>query len=94
MFASIREVYAYKIEQFPENDFDERINLARWCLAQKMEPEARQQLEAILEHSPKHPQAKAMLDSLDQAQARLAMRGRDPAVQQTAESEAPRRVPG
>ena len=40
VFATIKEVYTYKLSQFPENDFDERINLAKWCLSQKMEPEA------------------------------------------------------
>ena len=83
VFASIQEVYSYKLEQLPEQDFDERIKLARWCLEQKMEPEARQQLNAILHLSPKHVQARAMLASLDQAQARLANRQRDPDVQQT-----------
>ena len=83
VFASVQEVYSYKLEQLPEQDFDERIKLARWCLEQKMEPEARQQLNAILQLSPKHVQARAMLDSLDQAQARLANRQRDPDVQQT-----------
>jgi len=81
--ASVREVYSYKLEQLPEKDFDERIKLARWCLEQKMEPEARQQLDAILQLSPKHAQARAMLASLDQAQTRLANRLRDPEVQQT-----------
>jgi hypothetical protein len=83
VFASIQEVYSYKLEQLPENDFDERIKLARWCLEQKLEPEARQQLDAILKRSPKHGQARAMLSSLDQAQSRLANRLRDPEVQQT-----------
>src|SRR5208283_3629075 len=83
VFASIQEVYSYKLEQLPEQDFDERIKLARWCLEQKMEPEARQQLNAILHLSPKHVQARAMLASLDQARARLANRQRDPDVQQT-----------
>ena len=83
VFASVQEVYSYKLEQLPEQDFDERIKLARWCLEQKMEPEARQQLNAILHLSPKHVQARAMLASLDQAQARLANRQRDPDVQQT-----------
>ena len=82
VFASVQEVYSYKLEQLPEQDFDERIKLARWCLEQKMEPEARQQLNAILHLSPKHVQARAMLASLDQAQARLANRQRDPDVQQ------------
>jgi len=83
VLASIREVYNYKLEQLPERDFDERIKLARWCLEQKMEPEARQQLDAILQLSPKHVQSRAMLDALDQAQTRLANRLRDPEVQQT-----------
>ena len=83
VFVSIRQVYSYKLEQLPANDFDEGIKLARWCLEQKLEPEARQQLDAILRRSPKHWQAKAMLASLDQAQNRLASRLRDPEVQQT-----------
>ncbi len=82
VFASIQEVYSYKLEQLPEKDFDERIKLARWCLEQKLVPEARQQLDAILQLSPKHAQARAMLASLDQAQTRLANRLRDPEVQQ------------
>ena len=80
----MQEVYKYKLEQLPEDDFQERIKLARWCLEQKMEPEARQQLEAILERNPKHVQAKAMLVSLDQADVRLSNRMRDPGVRQTA----------
>ena len=83
VFTSIQNIYAYKLEQLPEEDFDERIKLARWCLEQKLEPEARQQLAAILKRSPSHGQAKAMLASLDQAQVRLANRSRDPDVQQT-----------
>ncbi len=83
VFSSIQEVYGYKLEQLPENDFDECIKLARWCLEHKMEPEARQQLLAVLKRSPKDAQARAMLASLDQAQARLASRSRDPDVQQT-----------
>ena len=80
---SLQEVYQYKLETLPENDFDERIKLARWCLEQRMEAEARGQLEAILARSPKHPQARAMIESLDQSQARMANRQRDPQVQQT-----------
>ena len=83
IFDSIEQVYRYKLEQLPENDFSERINLARWCLGQKMEPEARHQLEAILLSNPKHSQARSMLDSLNQAQTRQANRMRDPDVRQT-----------
>jgi hypothetical protein len=84
VFGSIREVYDHKLLQLPDDDFDEGIKLARWCLEQKLEPEARRQLDAILKRSPKHGQAKAMVAALDQAQARLANRLRDPEVQQTA----------
>jgi hypothetical protein len=84
IFGSIREVYRYKLERLAENDIDERMKLARWCLRQNMEAEAREQLGAILALSPKHPEAKAMLVSLDQTQARLTMRMRDPEVRQTA----------
>lgn len=83
VFPSMQEVYRFKLEQLPEDDFQERIKLARWCLEQKMAPEARQQLEAILERNPKHGQAKAMLVSLDQADVRLSNRTRDPDVRQT-----------
>ena len=88
VFPSMQEVYKYKLEQLPEDDFQERIKLARWCLEQKMEPEARQQLEAILERNPKHVQAKAMLVSLDQADVRLSNRMRDPGVRQTGGEQA------
>ena len=84
VFQSVQEVYKYKLERLAENDFDERLKLARWCLLQNMEAEAREQLNAILELNPKHLEAKAMLVSLDQTQVRLAMRKRDPGVQQTA----------
>jgi hypothetical protein len=87
VFGSIQEVYKYKLEQLPENDFDERMKLARWCLEQKMEMEARQQLQAIMELSPKHLQAKAMLVSLDQAQARQEMRKLDPEVKRSGSLE-------
>ena len=98
VFGSIQEVYKYKLQQLPENDFDERMKLARWCLEQKMEMEARQQLQAIMELNPKHLQAKAMLVSLDQAQVRQEMRKPDPEVQQTVRSpnrsQPPRNRPG
>jgi hypothetical protein len=82
VFPSLRKVYEYKLEQLPENDADERIKLARWCLAQNLEPEARQQLAAVLDRSPKHFQAKAMLASLDQARERRLLRVQDSEVKQ------------
>ncbi|MBV8486798.1 MAG: hypothetical protein JO161_00830, partial [Planctomycetaceae bacterium] len=99
IFDSIDQVYRYKLEQLPENDFGERINLARWCLSQKMEAEAQQQFEAILQANPKHSQARAMLDSLNQARTRQASRMRDLDVRQTggeqvAQAPAPTDRPG
>jgi len=81
LFNSMQEVYRYKLEQLPENDFDERMKLARWCLEHQMDAEAKEQLQAILTLDPKHPHAKAMLTSLD-AQARPSTNKRDPDVKQ------------
>jgi hypothetical protein len=89
VFPGIQDVYAYKLELLPENDFDERIKLARWCLEHKLEAQAREQLGAILERSPKHAQARAMLVSLDQAKVRQSNRMRDPEVRQTKGEQVP-----
>ncbi|WP_165229955.1 hypothetical protein [Aquisphaera insulae] len=82
IFDTMEEAYAYKVAQLPEEDFDERIKLARWCLVQNMEPRAREQLRAILDQSPDHKEAKAMITMLDQAQARAGMAKQDPEIQQ------------
>ncbi len=82
VFPDVRSVYEYKLEQLPENDSHERIKLAQWCLNQDLEPEAKLQLEAILDRSPKHTQAKAMMAAINQAHERRAIRRQDPEVQQ------------
>ncbi|QEH38299.1 hypothetical protein OJF2_68970 [Aquisphaera giovannonii] len=83
VFDSMEQVYAYKVEQLPAEDFDERIKLARWCLLHKLQPQAREQLQAILDQSADHRVAKAMITALDQEQARLALAGKqDPELQQ------------
>ncbi len=64
-FYSVEEVYAYKLALCPENDPDEHMKLATWCLEQKMKPESKAQLQAVLEISPENRRAKAMLANLD-----------------------------
>ena len=78
MFHSVAEVYAYKLSLCPENDPDERLKLATWCLEQKMKPEAKAQLQAVLELSPENRRAKAMLGNVDRES--VAMPARDSEV--------------
>lgn len=62
-FVSLEDAYKHKLEQTP-NDADERMDLAIWCLEQKLSPEAKEQLQAVLALSPAHRRAKAMLFNL------------------------------
>ncbi len=86
-FDSIRGAYLYKLDQLPDRDSDERMKLALWCLNLKLTKEARELLTNVIEHNPTHPQAKAMLVSIEQAASRLAQRERDPEVRQTKAEE-------
>ncbi|WP_337174818.1 hypothetical protein [Paludisphaera sp.] len=72
--ASMEELLSYKRGLVPEDDPDEQMKLARWCLANGMQHEAREHLGLILGLDPKHRQAIAMRGSLDMADARLARR--------------------
>ncbi len=72
-FDTVREAYQYRLERLPENDPGERLMLARWCLNLHMTGEAMAQLEKVLELSPDHKPARAMLTKITQAEAiRLA----------------------
>ncbi len=64
-FQSIDELYAYKASLCPEEDADERLKLATWCLEQKLKPEAKAQLAAVLQLSPDNRRAKAMMANMD-----------------------------
>lgn len=66
-FRSMEEVYDYKKSRCPENDPDERLKLATWCLEQQMKPEAKAHLAAILELSPENRRARAMLANLERS---------------------------
>ncbi|WP_165066680.1 hypothetical protein [Paludisphaera rhizosphaerae] len=88
VFASIQEVHAYKCDQVPEEDIDEQIKLAQWCLAKNLPAEARKHLEQVLSMVPKHTQAKAMHAALVMDEARLARRQQmDADLQRTAGEE-------
>ena len=69
------------MERLPERDPDEQLKLARWCLTNHFNAEAKTHLQAVLDLSPKHGPALAMLDSLIKNEERAALR--DPAVGRT-----------
>jgi hypothetical protein len=79
-FASIAEVYQYKLTQLPERDPEEHMKLARWCLGQNMRDEAKAELLAVLALSPKSNQARAMLGSIEADESRAGQTKRDPSV--------------
>jgi len=81
-FRTLHEAYEYKLSQFPDEDTGERLKLAQWCLAQNLQEEAKAQLNGILKINPKPPPATAMLQKMEQAEARQARRRLDPGVQQ------------
>ena len=85
-FASLHETYQYKIARLPEDDTSERLKLARWCLNFHLTAEAKEQLLKVMEISPKHGPARAMLSKLEQAEMTKATRF-DPAIQQTGAEE-------
>src|SRR3954464_2439973 len=51
-FDSLHEVYRFKAERVPGRDPDERLKLAHWCLAHRLNAEAKAELLAVLELSP------------------------------------------
>ncbi|MDG3007322.1 hypothetical protein [Paludisphaera mucosa] len=84
VFDSIQEVHAFKREQVPDDDIDEQVKLAKWCLASGLQAEAKEHLELILKLDPKHMQARAMTTSILMEEARVSRRQPvDDQVQQT-----------
>jgi hypothetical protein len=68
-FETVQEAYQYKLARIPEDDPAERVRLARWCLNLHLSEEAKSQLEKVLEISPDHGPAKAMLAKIVQSEA-------------------------
>ncbi len=86
-FDTVQEAYRYRLERVPEDDPAERLRLARWCLNLRLTDEAKSQLENVLQISPEHDAAKAMLEQITRSELGRAERSRDKvdtAVRQTA----------
>lgn len=77
---SVREIYEFKLSRLPERDPDEHMKLARWCLTQRLNDEAKVQLERVVALSPRNLVAAHMLEKMHGAEERAALR--DPAVAQ------------
>ncbi len=68
-FRSLGEAYAYKKSLRPEQDPEERMKLASWCLEQKLVAEAKSELSEVLKLYPEHRQARTILANLDRPAA-------------------------
>ena len=96
-FDTVQEAYQYRLERAPEGDPAERLRLARWCLNLHLTAEAKAQLEKVLEISPEHGPAKAMLEKINQSELSQASREQtkvDTDVRQTAAEEVVEDRPG
>jgi hypothetical protein len=65
IFGSVGEVYRHKVEGLVVGDPDEHMKLARWCLGQKLNIEAREQLKAVLAASPTDERAIDMIKNIE-----------------------------
>lgn len=84
VFPSLTAIYQHKLASIPDNDPDEHLKIARWCLSHKLNAEARAELKHVLVLSPNAREAKAMLVWVDSSSARLAARPRvDAGLMQT-----------
>ena len=81
IFASLREVYEYKRDRMAQVDPDEHLKLAHWCLKEGLKAEAKEELARVLSLVEGHPQAGAMLASIEAETHRPA--SVDPGVQRT-----------
>jgi len=82
---SVEELYRYRVARLPVGDPDERIKLARWCLTEHLEAQAREQLLVVQTMCPDDAEVRRMLFSMN---ATADRGGTDPAVRQTS-GEAP-----
>lgn len=63
-FPSLKAAFEHKLARTPERDPSERLKLARWCLDQSLNAEAKQVLEGLVRLDPDDREAKAMLYNL------------------------------
>src|SRR5690606_17190781 len=66
-FATLHELYDYKLARTPARDPDELMKLIHWCISQGFHDEALTHLDEILELSPGYQTAKAMKFQLELA---------------------------
>ena len=92
-YESLQATYEHKLVQLPDDDPAERVKLAKWCVANNLIPEANEQLHKVLEISPDHGPAQAMLSQLAVSDRSKAKRF-DPAVRQTAAEDVVEDRPG
>jgi hypothetical protein len=76
---SIEELYQFQVDRLPSNDTFERVKLAKWCLTEKLIPQAREQLEAVDKLSPGDREVQRMLYNM----ASSERPGVDPEVRRT-----------
>jgi hypothetical protein len=81
-FASMKELYQYKVSNLAQRDTSERMQLARWCLENHMDAEAKEHLKLLLTLNPNDTRAERMIASLDASAERMA-ENRDPEVKTT-----------
>src|SRR5262249_25318829 len=82
-FDSILAAYHHKLDRLPERDPGERLKLAQWCLNLRLTAEAKDQLSKVLELSPGHGPAQAMIAKINRSNSATAGRTVDPDVQRT-----------
>ncbi|MHC5541520.1 hypothetical protein ACYOEI_25140, partial [Singulisphaera rosea] len=64
-FKTLEDTYQYKLDRLPQRDTDEAMKLARWCLVNKLIPQAKVQLKVVLNQSPNHREAAQMLEKIE-----------------------------
>ena len=77
---SIDELYRYQVAALPPGDPEERMKLVRWCLAQHLTVQAREQLGDVLNLCPNDFEANRMASNLD---ANIQNGDRDSALERT-----------
>lgn len=73
-FKTLEDAYQYKLARLPQRDTDEAMKLARWCLVNNLNPQAKDQLKLVLSLSPNHREAAHMLEKIEGVEYRGADR--------------------
>jgi hypothetical protein len=88
IFGSLQAIYQYKLSRLAQDDPDEHMKLAKWCMPLNMYAEARAELRTVSALSPHNNEAEAMLANLDAKAERAARPPLDPGVTQASASAA------